>query len=56
MSRKDYKKVAEIISALRNDDRVMASEVLSKIQGELANMFKSDNPNFNYQKFNEACQ
>ena len=53
MTRKDYIKIAELISDLA-DTKTMAIEGGTLVV-KLATIFKEDNPNFNRTKFFDAC-
>lgn len=54
MSRNDYTKIADII----NDnlaDTMVESRAIAGVAREMADYFKSDNPNFRYDTFFSAC-
>lgn len=54
MSRNDYTKIADII----NDnlaDTMVESRAIAGVAREMADHFKSDNPNFRYDTFFAAC-
>ena len=53
MTRKDYIKIAELISDIA-DTKTMAIEGGTLVV-KLATIFQEDNPNFNRDKFFEAC-
>ena len=53
MTRKDYRKIAELISDLA-DTKTMAIEGGTLVV-KLATIFQEDNPNFNRVKFFDAC-
>ena len=58
LSKKDYVAIAEIlnteIKALKNEQD-MPYFVIRNIMGSLSDYFKSDNPQFNKEKFINAC-
>lgn len=54
MSRRDYAKIADIV----NDnlaDTMVESRAVAGVARELADYFKSDNSNFRFDTFFEAC-
>lgn len=52
MTRKDYVKTAEIL----NGNRIFIHPAtFSALVEEFAEMFENDNPNFNYSRFENAC-
>ena len=54
MSKRDYSHIAEIV----NDnlaDTMVESRAIATMTRELADYFKSDNPNFRYDTFFKAC-
>ena len=53
MTRKDYIKIAELISDIA-DTKTMAIEGGTLVV-KLATIFQEDNPNFNRDKFFDAC-
>ena len=62
MSRKHYKRAAEIIAAARpaetmpDEWRAGCQSAVDLIADELADMFAADNPNFNRHVFMDACK
>ena len=54
MNRKDYIKIAEVISFCR-DQSFTKEEAIAGIVRELCLVFKEDNPRFDPLKFKEAC-
>lgn len=58
MSRKDYVRIAALVRDLGDtlSDPTQATDIAMRdFIGELANMLKEDNPNFDKQRFYEAC-
>jgi len=55
MSKKDYIRVAGILSKLEGDLPIMSQEIIFTAILEFANMFEEDNPNFDREKFVDAC-
>ena len=53
MTRRDYRAIAEILSISKN---AMLPEEYSFLVDKFAFMFKLDNPNFNRDKFRDACE
>lgn len=54
MSKRNYAKIADII----NDnlaDTMVESRAIAGVAREMADYFKSDNPNFRYDVFFDAC-
>jgi hypothetical protein len=54
MTRKDYVAVAEILSSFK--DLIGDEFTFHDLVDEFADMFSSDNPNFKYEVFREACE
>ena len=54
MSSKDYVKIADIINDNLSDTHV-ESRAVATVARELADAFKSGNPNFRYDMFYSAC-
>lgn len=53
MTRKDYVATATILADFKT---LIADEfTFQDLVDEFADMFSADNPNFNYEKFREAC-
>lgn len=54
MTRKDYVAVAEILSDFKTgiDNQIVFQDLVD----EFCDMFEADNPNFQFQKFREACK
>lgn len=52
MTRKDYVMTASILAAYREQ---LPSDVFPDLVNDFSLMFAKDNPNFNYDKFMEAC-
>ena len=54
LTKKHFNKIAEIIKTHHNS-AYGYNVVTKKFIDDLSNYFKSDNPNFNENKFKEAC-
>ena len=54
MTRKDYVATAEILAGFK--DLISDQFVFQDLVDEFCDMFEADNPNFQFQKFREACQ
>lgn len=52
MSRKDYVAVSEILSTFADE---IPQIVFEDLVNDFADFFASDNPNFKFDKFQEAC-
>ena len=56
MTKKDYIAIADIIHTTRLEDWSSAEHAITCIEVALCVLFKQDNPNFNKEKFLEACK
>jgi len=56
MSRKDYKKAAELVKGIVYNYHANSCEILSeKVAEYFIMLFSKDNPRFNAEKFLDAC-
>lgn len=51
MSRKDYEAIAAVFKANKGDEPTR-----QELAKDLADLFKADNPNFNRERFLQACE
>ena len=59
MTRKDYVKFAEMLARVRlqaQDKHVEFNYGINRMQVEIADIFASDNPRFDRERFYEACE
>lgn len=57
MTRKDYKRIAEVIRTLRTySDYGTVDRLHDRLVLELSKMFAADNPRFDAAKFQDACE
>lgn len=54
MTRKDYVATAEILAGFK--DLIADQFTYQDLVDEFCDMFEADNPNFQFQKFREACR
>lgn len=56
MTRKDYVATAEILNsyAIAGQDNILISSLINKISEDFADLFASDNPNFDETRFFNA--
>ena len=53
MTRKDYRATATILTVFKGE---MSEEAYALLVDKFSFMFKVDNPNFNRDKFSQACE